>query len=250
VPSAEDEDRRQLHRQLEVLKEERKRHRVRIQSLLYTQGIDAIVGRDFLKRLEQLRCWNQQPISGELKRRIEGEYHRLQLVEVQIREIKKSQAERLKAANKDAVMEKVRRLQQLVGIGMGSSWVFVMELFGWRSFHNRREVAGAIGLTPTPYNSGDSVREQGISRAGNHRVRKLAIEIAWCWLRLQPDSYLSQWYKQRFAGGGARMRRIGNRRDGQTIGNRFVALSGDRHRSETRRGPLKIRVKRERRNHR
>jgi hypothetical protein len=74
---------------------------------------------DFLKRLEQLRCWNQQPISGELKRRIEGEYHRLQLVEVQIREIKKSQAERLKAANKDAVMEKVRRLQQLVGIGMG-----------------------------------------------------------------------------------------------------------------------------------
>jgi transposase len=84
-----------------------------------------------------------------------------------------------------------------------------MELFGWRTFHNRREVAGAVGLTPTPYNSGDSVREQGISRAGNRRVRKLAIEIAWCWLRLQPDSSLSRWYQQRFAGGGARMRRIG-----------------------------------------
>ena len=100
-------------------------------------------------------------------------------------------------------------LQQLIGIGMGSSWVFVMELFGWRQFQNRRELAGAVGLTPTPYNSGDSVREQGISRAGNHRVRKLLIEIAWCWLRLQPNSKLSQWYKQRFAGGGARMRRIG-----------------------------------------
>jgi transposase len=209
VPNPEAEDRRQLHRHLEVLKEERKQHRVRIQSLLYTQGIDVNVGRDFLKKLDQLRCWNQQPISGELKRRIEGEYHRLQLVEVQIREIQKSQAERLKAANKEAVMEKVRRLQQLMGIGMSSSWVFVMELFGWRHFHNRREVAGAVGLTPTPYNSGDSVREQGISRAGNHRVRKLAIEIAWCWLRLQPDSQLSRWYKQRFAGGGARMRRIG-----------------------------------------
>jgi transposase len=209
VPSPEDEDRRQLHRQLEVLKEERKQHRVRIQSLLYTQGIDVSVGRDFLKRLGQLRCWNRQPIPGELKRRIEGEYHRLQLVEVEIREIKKSQAQRLKAANKDAVIEKVGRLQQLIGIGMGSSWIFVMELFGWRQFQNRREVAGAIGLTPTPYNSGDSVREQGISRAGNRRVRKLAIEIAWCWLRLQPDSQLSQWYKQRFAGGGARMRRIG-----------------------------------------
>jgi transposase len=209
VPNPEAEDRRQLHRDLEVLKEERKQHRVRIQSLLYTQGVDGSVGRDFLKKLDQWRCWNQQPISGELKRRLEGEYHRLQLVEVQIREIKKSQAQRLKAAHKDAVMEKVRRLQRLIGIGMGSSWVFVMELFGWRQFHNRREVAGAVGLTPTPYNSGDSVREQGISRAGNHRVRKLAIEIAWCWLRLQPDSQLSRWYKQRFAGGGARMRRIG-----------------------------------------
>jgi len=209
VPSPEEEDRRQLHRQLEVLKEERKRHRVRIQSLLYTQGIDGKVGREFLKNLEQWRCWNQQLIPPEMKRRMEDEYHRLQLVEAQMREIQKAQREQLKTATTDAVIEKVRRLQQLVGIGMGSSWIFVMELFGWRSFQNRREVAGAVGLTPTPYNSGDSVREQGISRAGNRRVRQLTIEIAWCWLRLQPNSKLSRWYKQRFAGGGARMRRIG-----------------------------------------
>jgi transposase len=209
VPGVEAEDGRQLHRELEVLKEERKQHRVRIQSLLYTQGIDVSVGRDFLKKLEQLRSWNQQPVAGEMKRRIENEYHRLQLVDVQIREIKKAQTERVKAAGTDAAMEKVRKLQQLIGIGMGSSWIFVMELFGWRRFGNRREVAGALGLTPTPYNSGESVREQGISRAGNRRVRKLSIEIAWCWLRLQPDSKLSRWYKQRFGGGGARMRRIG-----------------------------------------
>jgi transposase len=209
VPSPEAEDNRQAHRELEVLKEERKQHRVRIQSLLFTQGINESVGRQFLKQLEQWRCWNQEPIPPEMKRRIENEYHRLQLVEAQIREVQQAQRERLKADAKDAVAEKVRRLQQLIGIGMSSSWVFVMELFGWRTFRNRREVAGAVGLTPTPYNSGDSVREQGISRAGNHRVRKLAIEIAWCWLRLQPDSQLSRWYKQRFAGGGARMRRIG-----------------------------------------
>src|SRR4051794_30964937 len=209
VPSAEAEDRRQLHRQLEVLKEERKQLRVQIQSLLFTQGFDVSVGRDFLKKLEHYRCWNQQPIPAQMKRRIEDEYHRLQLVEAQIRENQKSRAEQVKAASEDAVLEKVRKLQQLVGIGAGSSWVFVMELFGWRTFHNRREVAGAVGLTPTPYNSGDSVREQGISRAGNGRVRKLAIEIAWCWLRLQPDSKLSRWYRQRFGGGGARMRRIG-----------------------------------------
>jgi|SRR5262245_6768140 len=209
VPSAEAEDNRQLHRQLEVLKEERKQHRVRIQSLLFTQSIQVSVGRDFLKKLDQLRCWNQQSIPPQMKRRIENEYHRLQLVEVQIRELQKTQTQQLRAGAADAVTEKVRKLQQLIGIGMGSSWVFVMELFGWRRFHNRREVAGAVGLTPTPYNSGDSVREQGISRAGNRRVRKLAIEIAWCWLRLQPGSQLSRWYKQRFARGGARMRRIG-----------------------------------------
>jgi transposase len=209
VPSTEAEDRRQWHRELETLKEERKQHRVRIQTLLYTQGIEVKVGARFLKKLEGMGCWNQEPIPAQMKRRIENEYHRLQLVEVQIREVKKKQVEQVKAAEKDQVMQKVRMLQQLIGIGMSSSWVFVMELFGWRQFQNRRQVAGAVGLTPTPYNSGDSIREQGISRAGNRRVRKLLIEIAWCWLRLQPNSKLSQWYKQRFAGGGARMRRIG-----------------------------------------
>jgi len=210
VPSVEEEDRRQLHRELEVLKEERKQHRVRIQSLLFTHGIGTSVGRGFLNKLEHCVCWNGKPIPGELKRRIENEYHRLQLVEAQIRESKKAQAEKLRTADtEDRVMEKVRKLQKLVSIGLGSSWIFVMELFGWRRFGNRRELAGALGLTPTPYNSGSSVREQGISRAGNRRVRKLSIEIAWCWLRLQPDSHLSQWYKQRFGSGGARMRRIG-----------------------------------------
>ena len=209
VPKPEDEDRRQLHRELETLKEERKQHRVRIQALLFTQGVNAKVGRHFLKKLGEFRCWNQEMIPPEMKRRIEGEYHRLQLVEAQIREATKRQAEQVRAGDDDAVMQKVRKLQQLIGIGLGSSWVFVMELFGWRRFQNRREVAAAVGLTPTPYNSGDSIREQGISRAGNRRARKLAIEIAWCWLRLQPDSQLSRWYKQRFAGGGARIRRIG-----------------------------------------
>jgi transposase len=209
VPEREAEDRRQLHRELETLKEERKQHRVRIQSLLFTQGIEVKVGAQFLKKLKGLRCWDQQPIPGQMKRRIEDEYHRLQLVEAQIRELQKMQAERVKRADQDQVIDKVRKLQQLIGIGIGSSWIFVMELFGWRQFQNRREVAAAVGLTPTPYNSGDSIREQGISRAGSRRVRQLLTEIAWCWLRLQPNSKLSRWYKERFAGGGGRMRRIG-----------------------------------------
>jgi transposase len=84
-----------------------------------------------------------------------------------------------------------------------------MELFGWRVFRNRRELAAAVGLAPTPYNSGEDIREQGISRAGNSRIRKLLIEIAWAWLRFQPQTKLSQWYQLRFAKAGKRMRRIG-----------------------------------------
>ena len=209
VPRPEDEDSRQLHRALEVLKEERKQHRVRIQSLLFTQGLDVKVGPKFLQKLEHWRCWNREPIPAQLKQRIQDEYDRLQLVEVQIRELKAQQAEQLRGEQQTVALEKVRRLQQLMGIGLGSSWIFVMELFGWRQFQNRRELAAAVGLTPTPYNSGDSAREQGISRAGNPRIRKLLIEIAWAWLRFQPNSKLSRWYKERFATGGKRMRRIG-----------------------------------------
>lgn len=209
VPSEEAEDSRQPHRGLEVLKEERKQHRVRIQSLLFTEGIDVKVGPKFLETLDRLRCWNGAPLAAQMRERIEAEYHRLQLVEAQIREVKGKQSEQIRAARQSAAMEKVRRLQQLVGIGQGSSWIFVMELFGWRVFQNRRELAAAVGLTPTPYQSGDSAREQGISRSGNRRIRKLLIEIAWAWLRFQPDSKLSRWYNDRFAKGGARMRRIG-----------------------------------------
>jgi len=209
VPDPEAEDRRQLHRGLEVLKQERTQHRVRIQSLLFTHGIDGKVSPKFLEKLERLRCWNGSPIPAWLKQRIHDEYDRLQLVEVQIREVQQKQIEQLKAGCDNVAAEKVRRLQQLIAIGRGSSWIFVMELFGWRQFRNRREVAGAVGLTPTPYDSGDSQREQGISRSGNRRIRKLLIEIAWLWLRFQPDSKLSRWYRQRFAKAGKRMRRIG-----------------------------------------
>jgi len=92
---------------------------------------------------------------------------------------------------------------------MSSGWVLVKELFGWRGFRNRREVAGCLGLTPSPYASGGSETEQGISKVGNRRVRSLMVELAWSWLRYQPESQLSKWFNRRFGGGGARMRRIG-----------------------------------------
>jgi transposase len=106
-------------------------------------------------------------------------------------------------------VEQVRQLLRLKGIGVNSAWLYVMEFFAWRGFRNRREVGALAGLTPTPSQSGDSAQERGISKAGNRMVRGMAIEIAWSWLRNQPDSALSQWYQHRFEEGGSRIRRIG-----------------------------------------
>jgi transposase len=208
VPSIEDEDARQLHRDIFVLQRERQQHQLRIQSLLYTQGIAAKVTAQLMRDLDKLRCWNGQPLPADLRDRIQREYARMQAAQRDLLAVRKQQQTRLKE-RQSAAMEKIRRLQQLCGIGITSSWVFVVELFGWRKFSNRRELAGALGLSPMPYQSGDSTHEQGISHAGNRRVRALAIEIAWEWLRYQPKSDLSQWYQRRFGSGGKRLRRIG-----------------------------------------
>ena len=208
VPDEEAEDARQLHRDIEILKRERRQHRVRIQSLLFTQGIDMKVSKRFLQVLPQLRLWNGKPVLEQLQQRLRREFERLKQVELTLRELEKQQHDRLKT-DQSAAMLKIGRLQQLRAIGMASSWVFVRELFGWRQFKNRRQVAGALGITPTPYQSGDCDREQGISHSGNRRARSMAVEIAWSWLRLQPHSELSRWYWRRFGRGGVRMRKIG-----------------------------------------
>ena len=98
---------------------------------------------------------------------------------------------------------------ELRGIGVASSWKFVMEFFGWREFKNDKQIGALAGLTPTPYDSGGYQREQGIGKDGNKRVPTLAVEMAWVWIRFQPQSKLARWYRQRFEGGGSRTRRIG-----------------------------------------
>jgi transposase len=105
--------------------------------------------------------------------------------------------------------DQVRLLLKLKGIGENGAWLLVREFFGWRQIRNRRELGSLAGLTPTPYNSGESQREQGISKAGNRRVRWIMIELAWCWRRFQPHSELSRWYDRRFDGGNARLRKVG-----------------------------------------
>ena len=130
------------------------------------------------------------------------------MVEEQIYSVKKERERRLEN-KEDESIRKVVQLMTLRGIGMNSSWKFVMEFFGWRNFKNRGELGSLSGLTPTPYDSGGIQREQGISKAGNKRIRTLSVEMAWVWLRFKPQSKLSRWFMERFALGGSRMRRIG-----------------------------------------
>jgi transposase len=210
VPSFEDEDARHLHRELEGLKKERTRHRNRIRGILIQQGLRVKnpSNKKFVEQLDSLRTWDGRELPVDMKGRLVREYQRLHLVEEQIKALEKEKKQRLKDPD-TAKLRQVAQLRSLYGIGTVSSWAFVMEFFGWRQFRNRREVAALAGLAPTPYDSGGSVREQGISKAGSRRIRTLAVEIAWAWLRFQPQSKLSLWYMERFAGGGSRMRRIG-----------------------------------------
>lgn len=209
IPSVIDEDRRQLHRDLLELKAQRTQHTNRIKGLLASCGLDVPgVDERFPEVLAELRTWDDQAVPAELQQRLRREHERWQLVHRQIKDLESERARRVRTS-KDQPMTKVRQLLCLRGIGVNSAWLFVMEFFGWRRIRNRKQLGALAGLTPTPYQSGDSDREQGISKAGNRRLRTMAVEIAWCWLRYQPASALSGWYEKRFAKGSSRQRRIG-----------------------------------------
>jgi transposase len=209
VPSPEDEDRRQLHRDLLELKAEQTQHVNRIKGLLAGCGLGvAKIGDDFTKVLTELRQSDGSPVPPEMQQRLRREYERHEFVHRQIRDVENERARRIRTSQ-EKPLEQVRKLLTLRGIGANSAWLYVMEFFGWRQIKNRRELASLAGLTPTPYDSGDSSREQGISKAGNRRLRMMAVEIAWCWLQFQPQSGLSEWYQQRWGKGNSRQRRIG-----------------------------------------
>jgi transposase len=208
VPSVEVEDQRQLHRELMALKRERTHHINRIKGLLASQGVVLEVKADFVEQLKRGRLWDGSPVPAGLPALLVREHERLVLLREQVHQIEGLRKEILRSTS-DPAIEQVRRLLRLKGIGINSVWVDVMEFFAWRAFRNRCELGALSGLTPTPYRSGDSAKECGISKAGNRPVRALAIEIAWSWLRNQPNSQLSRWYRKRFAKGGSRVRRIG-----------------------------------------
>jgi len=213
VPSVVEEDGRQLHRELGTLKHDRTRVTNRVHSLLATQGVALALAPELPvaqvgQRLAEVRLWNGEPVPAALQARLLREWEAVVLATTRIVTLERERRAQLRAAAAPHV-DQVRALMDLRGIGENSAWLWVMEFFAWREFRNRREVGGLAGLTGTPWTSGRRQREQGISRAGNRRVRAMAVEIAWLWLRFQPQSALSQWYLTRFSRGGSRLRRIG-----------------------------------------
>ena len=215
IPSLEEEQQRHLHRELLAVKGERTRHTNRLKGLLISVGIEVeAVDESFPEALERWRLWwvsaaaTAPPLPAALRERCRREYERLVLAERQIAELEQERLAQIGRSSSPA-MATVRQLMQLRGIGPAISWLLTMECFAWRKFTNRRELASMAGLTPTPYSSSQAEREQGISKAGNRRLRTMLIELAWGWLVFQPESTLTRWYQQRFGHGSTRQRKIG-----------------------------------------
>jgi len=209
VPTPEDEDRKRRTRERERLVNERTAHTNRITALLLGQGIRDVMPlkKNFLCDLDQLPTGDGRPLPPHLKDEIRREHERLLLAHKQIKELEAQNVAAHQAPVPHSVEAKAVQLAQLRGIGVLIAQVLANEVF-YRDFKNRRQVGSCVGLTDTPYDSGASRRQQGISKAGNHRARTTAIELAWLWLKHQPDSELTRWFNARVGNVKGRIRKI------------------------------------------
>jgi len=199
APSPEEEDRRRLSRERRTLIAERIEHVNRIKGLLFAQGIFDYVPlrRDRRKRLEALRTGDGRALLPHLQAQISRELDRLELLLDQIAAVEREQDALLTAsrpASEKTASDPVTLLLNLKSMGPNFAAVLWSEAF-WRQFANRRQVAAYAGLAATPWRSGGIEREQGVSKAGNPRLRTTMIQLAWLWVRHQPQSALTQWFK-------------------------------------------------------
>lgn len=199
VPTEEQEADMRIHRERDRLVKERTGHRARMKSLAVLHGIE--LGNPATVVIEQLRDWEGKPLSGSLSKELVHEQQRLCLAEEQIKGVEEQQAVAMKQSRTIA-LQKAHKLSKLKAVGLQSSWLLSHECFGWRTFANRKHLGSFAGLTGTPFDSGDTLREQGISKAGSGRVRTTMIELAWGWVRWQRDSALTHWFIDRYVRGG------------------------------------------------
>jgi len=208
VPTPAAEAARQLSREIDTVREDRKRVRNRIQGFLATQGIRVALGPRFPERLPDLTTGDGRPLPAAWRARLEREWAHLETIEIRLTTLTAERAAQI-ATGTDRVAEVARQLCRMRGVAETSAAVFSAELFGTRTFANGRQLGALTGLVPVPYRSDQRVQDQGISKAGRTELRRVAIQLAWGWVRWQPDSALTQWFTRRFAGAGGRSRRIG-----------------------------------------
>ncbi len=209
VPTPEQEDDRHLHRSLKGLKNARTRVVNRIRGLLATQGIRLPqISRGLREQLQELRDWQQQPLREGLRKRLAESSRQLDYVEGEIDQIEIQRRQWLRHSERESIRG-VRHLMRLKAVGLQSSWILEHELFAWRQIQTPKSLGALVGLVPSPYQSGDVSREQGISKSGICWVRSVAVELGWMWVRYQPQSELTQWFVRRFAAGGVRARKVG-----------------------------------------
>jgi transposase len=209
VPSPEQEDARRDTRERDRLIREQGAHTNRIKALLRLVGM--AVGyprrRDWLTWLVAQRDWQGQTVPPRMMAELEREHARLMLVRQQLDALTRAPAREEPTSAAAEMAQRRDHLLQLKSLGPVFAATLVNEAL-YKDFRNRREVAGYFGLAPSPWQSGGTDREQGISKAGNPRARQMAIELAWLWVRHQPDSALTQWFRRRIVNASRRIKRI------------------------------------------
>jgi len=205
VPSVAEEAARHVSRERTALTQEQTRLINQLRGWLTTWGC-TLPARRRDGWWTTVRDWAGAPLPAPLQARLERAHGRWVALEAQIAAVDAQQTAATAAA---APASALGRLVQVKGVGTTSAAVLLDEGLVWRAFRNRRELGGILGFAPTPYQSGDRRHEQGISRAGNHRLQGVSVQLAWQWVRWQPDSPITQWYQARFAAGSSRLRRIG-----------------------------------------
>ena len=218
VPPPDAEDERLLPRQIWTLKCKRTQTTNQIRAALFLHGVDLdprkgdFKKREFLGELKGARQWDGSRLPPELLGNVKMLWQQYALLTRQIKTLEQRQREALREARRGSpeatdAQRKAALLSELRGVGDVGGYVLATEFFGWRVFNNRKEVGALAGLTGTPHQSGGPAREQGISKAGNPRIRRLMVELAWLWLRWQPNSRTTLWFHEHVGKAGSRGKR-------------------------------------------